>query len=59
MSLALLCDDELRKVTPSGMVKLLQQSPATLSLPASTSHKANDKYGWSKIHEKLRDRRSQ
>lgn len=40
-ALALLCDDDLLKVGPAGMVKLLQRAPANMALPTSAPRHAD------------------
>lgn len=40
-ALALLCDDDLLKVGPAGMVKLLQRAPANMALPTPAPRHAD------------------
>lgn len=58
-ALALLADDDLNSATPAGLVKLLQRAPANMALPAPSAQHAQDRFGWGKIHAKLRQQRGQ
>lgn len=54
-ALALLADDDLVKVTPAGMVKLLRQSPANMALPTA----ASPRDGWARARQHVEYTRGQ
>lgn len=54
-ALALLADDDLSKVTPAGMVKLLQRAPINMALPAA----ATPRDGWARARQHVEYMRGQ
>lgn len=54
-ALALLADDDLSKVTPAGMVKLLQRAPINMALPTA----ASPRDGWARARQHVAYTRGQ